>query len=201
MFVSITLVTNLSESEQLSWDVAKQIIESQGNLAMIGISVLVGITVLLVAGSLFWNFYLHKHELERAIKSFRSEITVMGEESFVKLTERIKDETEKMKETIEKSVAERMTLFDAEKARLFALTNEQMKIWENAVVWWAEAIEGYAKAGEENMLRTAVDALIWDLGKCKKFEDDDRKRIKECSLFIPKILEKEKEQIEEKLSK
>ena len=158
MFTSVPLVTNVAESEQLSWDIAKQIIQSQSNLAIYGITALVGVAAVLLVFSWIWNVFLRRHELQRAMESLRREITTKIEEDFAKLTERFKDEIGKMKKEIEKSVEERMTrfdktveermtLFDAEKARLFALAAYQLKQYEATVVWFAEAIEGYDKAG------------------------------------------------------
>lgn len=51
MLANITPVSNLTESGPLTWDMAKQIIQSQHSLAIWGITVLVGLAVLLVAGS------------------------------------------------------------------------------------------------------------------------------------------------------
>lgn len=212
MFTSVPLVTNVAESEQLSWDMAKQIIQSQSNLAVIGISVLVGIAVLLLAGSWIWHFRLHKRELEEAVESLKSVLTAEGKKDFMELAKRVNGEIEKIKKEIEKSVDERMTLFDktvaermilfdAEKARLFALATYQMNEYETTAVWFAEAIEGYAKVREERLLRTCVDALNANLTVCKKLSESCKQRIKKCLPFIPEILKKEKEQVEDKLKK
>lgn len=201
MFASISLPTNLAASESLSWDMAKQIIQSQSNLAMYGITVLVGVTILLMAGTWVRNFYLRRRELERAIESVKSEITSKVEEDFTKLTEGFKDEIGKMREEIEKSVEKRMILFGAEKARLFAFANGQLKVWETAVDWWAEAIVGYDEAEHKELLRTAVDALNGDLDECKKLEDHVKENIKKSLSSIPEILRKERKQIEDKLKK
>ena len=213
MFVNFLPITNLAESGPLTWDMAKQIIESQHNLAMWGITTLVGLAVLLVAGSWIWNFLLRRHELQRAIESLKSEIFTKGKEDFAKLSERTKDDIGKMKKEIEKNVGERMTrfdktveermmLFDAEKARLFAITTYQTKKYETAAVWLAEANEDYDKAGgQEDMLRKCVDTLNASLGGCKKLSESDKQEIKKCLPFIPEILKKEKEQIEDWLKK
>ncbi|GAG67031.1 unnamed protein product [marine sediment metagenome] len=201
MFVNFLPITNLAESGPLTWDMAKQIIQSQHTLAIYGITAVVGLAILVVAASWLWNLYLHKRKLQRAIESLRSEITTKAKEDFAKLTERVKDEVAEMKKQIEKSVAKRMTEFNAEKARLFALAADQSKLWERASFWWAEAIEGYAKAESEKGIRIAVDALNSRLGKCKKLGDGLKESIKKHLSFIPKILGEEKEQIEDKLKK
>ena len=201
MFANVPLVTTLAESEQLSLDMAKQIIQSQHNLAMIGISLLVGIAVLLLAGSWIWHFRLHKRELEEAVESLKSALIAEAKKDFMELTTRVKDEVEKMKKEIEKSVEERLIVFDAEKARLFALATYQMKEYEATAAWFAEAIGGYAKTRQEGLLRVCVNALISNLAVSKKLSESDKQRIKKCLPFIPEILKKEKEQIEDKLKK
>lgn len=201
MFANTPLITTLAESEQLSWDMAKQIIQSQSNLAMIGITVLVGLAVVLLAFSWIWHFRLHKSELERAVESLKSEITTKVEEDFTKLTKGLDDKAGKTREEIEKSIAQRMRLFDAEKARIFAFANMQLKEWETGVGWWTEAIEGYAEARREDGLRIAVDGLRDTLEFCEKLEDDKREGIKKCLPLIPAILRTEKKQIEDRLNK
>ena len=200
MFTNIPLITNLPESKQLSWDMAKQIIQSQSNLAIFGISVLVGVAILVMAASWLWNFYLHKREIEKVIESFKSEIDTKVEESLINLTERIKDQVKKMRQEIEKSVEERLILFDAQTARLFALVNTNSKAWDNAAVWWATAIGGYGKTGDERMVRICVDALNGALNKCEVLEDVDKNEIKACLPAIPRILNEEREKIEDRLN-
>jgi len=212
MFTSVPLIINLGEAGPLTWDMAKQIIQSQHTLAIYGITAVVGVAAVLLVFSLIWNVFLRRHELQRATESLRREITTKIKEDFAKLTERFKDEVAKMKKEIEKSVEERMTrfdktveermtLFDAEKARLFSFATYQMKNWEGTAVWFAEAIEGYAKTREEDMLRKCVDTLNATLAACKKLSDSDKQKIKKCLPFIPEILKEEKEQIEDKLNK
>ena len=209
MFIFLT--TNLAEPGPLTWDMAKQIIQTQSNLAIIAITVLVGLAVLLLAGSWIWHFRLHKRELEEAIKSLKAALTAEGKRDFMELTKRDNDELEKIKKEIEKSVEqkmtqfdktvkERMTLFDAEKARLFAYAAFQLENYEGTAVWFAQAIKGYAKIGEEDILRTCVDLLNGTLAACKKLSESDKQKIKKCLPFIPEILQKEKEQIEDKLN-
>ena len=194
------LTTSLAESGPLTWDMAKQIIQTQSNLAVFAITGLVGLAVLLLAGSWIWHFRLHKRELEEAIKSLKAALTAEGKRDFMELTKRDNDELEKIKKEIEKTVKEKMTLFNAEKARLFSYTALQLEDYENTALWFAEAIKGYAKAGEEDILRTCVDLLNGTLATCKKLSESDKQKIKKCLPFIPEILQEEKEQIEDKLN-
>jgi len=194
MFTNIPLIINLGESGPLTWDMAKQIIQSQHTLAIYGITAVVAVAAGLMVASWLWNLFLRRHELERAIESLKSEITARVEEDFSKLAKKTEEE-------IEKNVAKKMMELDADKARLFAISARQSAVWGRASMWWAEAIESYAKIGQEHLLRVTVDALNEDLGKCKKLEHKERKAIKKCLSSIPETLNKEKEQIEDKLKK
>jgi hypothetical protein len=200
MFVNIPFVIDLPESQQLSWDMAKQIIQSQSNLAIFGITVLVGIAVLVMASSWIWNFFIHKHELKKVVEGLKSEITTWENELSKKLTETIKDEIVKIKKEIEDSIEAKMILFDADKARLFALTSQQSEIWESGALWWARAIPLYVKANAVHLVRISVDRLNLALKKCEKLENDHKKEIIKHLSFIPEILQDEKEQIEKKLN-
>lgn len=196
MFANILWAANLPESEQLSWDTTRLIIQSQSNLAMYGIMVIIGVAALVAGASWFTNFYLVRYELKKTIESFNSEI--------IEIEKNLKDEVEKMEKKVVKAVenlSEAMIIFNAEKARLFAITNKQMGLWKNVVVWWGYAIQGYAKAGLTNLLRVCIDGLNEDLEQCEKLKDDSKKEIRESLSFIPEILQKEKEQIEDKLDK
>ena len=201
MFASISLPTDLAASELLSWDMAKQIIQSQHSLAMYGITAVVAVAAGLMFASWLWNVFLRRHELKTEIESLKSEITIKLKDDFVKLTKQFDDQVVKMREEIEKKVEKRMILFDAEKARLFGLANLQLKDWENMAVWMGIAIIGYAKVGEEKLLRVSVDGLNQSLDKCKKLEDDGRERIKKGLSSIPGTLREERKQIEDKLKK
>lgn len=190
----------LSQSEPISWEMAKQIIQSQSNLAMLGITVLVGIAVLLMAGNWILNIYIHKQELQKITESLSKRIDKKQEEALENLTKKLEDNTAKIKKEVEESIDKRMILFDADKARLFALVNRQSEKWENSASWLATAIIDYAKIGKDKMLRISVDALNEDLKECKELKDKNKELIKKCLHFIPETLSKEREQIKETLN-
>ncbi|NVM56095.1 MAG: hypothetical protein HWN66_20530 [Candidatus Helarchaeota archaeon] len=199
--MNILLAAILPESEPLWWDSIRLIIQSQSslaqfqyNLAMYGITLLIAIALLLATASWLTNVYIIRRERKRE-----------REEDFEKLSkgisERIKKEIEEMEKKIRESIDKEFILFNAEKARLFALAAWNAKLWEGGARWWASAIEGYAKAGEEEIVRISVNSLIQSLQNCKKIENDDKKKIENKLGFIPKILYEEKKQIEDMLDK
>lgn len=193
MFANISLAADLLESEQMSRDIFRLIIQSQSNLATLGIMVVVAVAAIVAGASWFSNFYLVRRELKSTIEFIKSETAT-------DVAKRIKDEVEKMERMVGKSLENRMTMFDAEKARLFAFANEQIGALETSVIWWAAAIEGYSKVGEERLLRVSVEALNSYLDKCKRLSEDSKKKIKNCFSFIPEILRREKNLIEYKLN-
>lgn len=159
---------------------------------MYGITLLIAIALLLATASWLTNVYIIRRERKRE-----------REEDFEKLSkrisERIKEEIEKMEEKVRENVDRKMKLFAAEKARLFALSSWNAKVWASAAEWWARAIEGYANIGEDEIVRISVDSLIDSLENCTMLKRENKKEIKERLRFIPKILYEEKERIEDKL--
>jgi hypothetical protein len=127
MFANILWAANLPESEQLSWDIVRQIIESQYNLATLGIIVIIAVAALVAGASWFTNFYLVRYELKKTIESFNSEI--------IKIEKNLKDEVEKMEEKVVKAVgnvSEAMIIFNAEKARYLP---SQINKWDGGKMW------------------------------------------------------------------
>ncbi|HDY68879.1 MAG TPA: hypothetical protein ENH85_13945 [Candidatus Scalindua sp.] len=205
MLVNTFLTTNLAESGPLTWDMAKQIIQTQSNLAVFAITILVGLAVLLVAGSWIWNIFLRKYELKKAIESLKSEMLCERKKDFAHLNKEVTDEISRMKQEIKKDISNQLTLLEAGKARLFALVNEQNNWWAGAVGWWAEAVVKYGQCKDDYMLRVAVVGVLKSLKECEKqkvsLNKKQRENIKECLSYIPEILGKEKREIEDKFSK
>lgn len=197
MFANILWVGSLMGTEPLWWDSIRLIIQSQSSLAqsqsdlaMYGITVLIAIALLLGTASWFTNVYLFRRERERE-----------REEDFKKLSERIKDDIEKMEKKVAENVDTKIKLFDAEKARLFALSAQNGQVWESAATWWARAIKGYIEVYKDGLVRICVNNVIKNLGKCKTLKEDEKKEIEKHISFIPRILDAEKKQIEDMLDK
>lgn len=205
MFVNTFLTTNLAESGPLTWDMAKQIIQTQSNLAMTAIAALVGIAAFLLVGSWVRNILIRKYELEKAIEPLRLEVFGEMKKDFAHLKKEITEETSKTRQEIEKNISSRLILLDAEKARIFAFINEQNNWWPEAAASWADAVVGYAKCKDDFMLRNVLVAVQRTIGECGKQKispsEQQRKRIKKCLSYIPKILGEEKKEIEDKLKK
>lgn len=180
MIIAIPLITSLSESEQLSWDIAKEIIKYQGTLAMTGIIIL-GIILGIMAASWIWSLIQYPRKLKEIEKS-------------------LKEEVEKIAQKIKKDLRKDLVLVYAEHARTTATVNEQLGAWEAAAGWSAIAVKYYHEHGEsEVMVRESIDTLIRELEGCKKISGICRKWIKEILPLLPEYFQKEKEKIENKL--
>lgn len=175
------LTTNLAEPGPLTWDMAKQIIQTQRDLAIYGLTLLIGITLVLIAGTWIWNVALRRHELKKAIESLESKMAT------------------KIEKEIQEKLAQGMKLFNADQARLFAITAAHTKVWGKAALWWSRAIKSYGEIGQDYWLRVSVDGLEGTLKNCIKLEDKDKKTIKARCSSIPDILSKEKDRIIKKL--
>lgn len=198
LFIVSFIIAQAQQPEQLSWDVAKQIIQTQNNIAIIGISVLVGVAVLLLGGTWIYNVYLNTRRLNNIADNLSKKIAI---DLTKKADEIIKTEIDKMKEEIKKDLDEKLILFEAEKARLFALSCKQSNNWESCGDWWATAIINYAKVKIDKGIRISVDALNTALDKCEKLDAEKKKNIEKCLDYIPSILDKERKEIEAKLKK
>lgn len=200
MFANILWAASLPETEQLSWDIMKQIVQSQYNLAAYGLMAVIAVAVLVAGGSWVTTFYLSRREVRRIIESLRSEMRSAREEDFAELEKRIKEEIDKLKKMVEEDTKDKIELFDAEKARLFALSGQNAQLWSRAAYWWAKAIKRYTELNQDELVRVSVDGVIKNLNKCERLKDADKKDIEKYISFIPNILEKEKEKIEAKLA-
>ena len=211
------LLTSPVRGDSLNWETVKLIINSQHNLAVIGISVLVGVALLIV----IINIGIIKDKvmrdmkktMKKTIKELKDDFKAMEDRVEKEVDGKLEDVDKKMQLTDEKMkldnklMGEEMALFDAEKSRLFALTAHQAGVFNKEAYWWARAIIGYAnpKVDYKDMIKLSVDSVIESLEKCieekQKLKDEDRKEIEEALSHIPDTLDREKKKIEDLLKK
>ena len=199
------LTASLTESGPLTWEMAKQIIQTQSNLAMVAIAALVGIAAFLLIGTWVRNILVRKDELKKAIEPLRLEVFGEMKKDFAHLKKKITDETTKTLKKNKEDISSQLTLLEAEKARLFALVNQQNNWWGGAAVWWAEAIVRAAECKNDFILMKGVNGLSNALKECMKrkipLPEQRKKEIKQCLSYIPKLLGNKKEEIEDNLNK
>ncbi len=197
------LLTSPVLGDSLNLETAKLIINSQHDMAMYGITVVVGLFALLLI--LYWllQIPLANRKIDNAIKN---EITGKASEEFKKYTQeldkKLEDNSKKMDEKMEALDDYMFLLHSAETSRLHANNAELRKLWDTAALWWSRAVKSYAETHiQEKLLRVAVNGLMGNLQKCEKLNEKGKEEIKECLPDIPDILSTEKRSIEKKLDK
>ncbi|MCK4307837.1 hypothetical protein KAW50_06405 [candidate division WOR-3 bacterium] len=223
--IADSLVTDTLIANPLHWETVKLIINSQHNLAVIGISVLVGVTLLIVA----FNWLSIRSDVEKIIEKVDEKLEKVDKkmqlmDKILQLTNKKMKTMNKMLQSMNKKteltdemlqlVNEKTKLMDKEiakfntdKSRLFAIAARQSGEFDAEAYWWAKALKGYAspEARSENLIRTSVKNLTTSLKEClkkdEKLEDEVREKIEEALPHIPESLDKEKKKIEDLLKK
>ncbi|MGB3477921.1 MAG: hypothetical protein WBB67_02040 [bacterium] len=212
MMVHIAILMLLAETEPISWDMLRQIIQTQEWLAYYAITATLVLVAIILAGTWLSNFILHKRAIKKAVEEIssqvRSELKNDLDEFYknsadlaVNIEKRLTQMSIDIEEKTKKEVHKNIAFLNAEKSRLFALVCEQLKGWAAASEWWSSAIIDYAEVKEDNLLRISVDALINTLGLCTKLDKECKRKLEKCIPSIPLILNAEKEKIKKLLKK
>ena len=141
LLFAATLSAKLGESDKITWDMAKQIIQSQYDMSMYGITTIIALALILMTASFVLNIYLNNQKLE----SLKKEIKSVWESDLKTHSDALKNEAEKIK----KDLAETALKSEADTARAFTLICEQSKGWESAIGWALGAVVAYHKLGDE----------------------------------------------------
>lgn len=194
----IFFLLSITEAELISW--ADRVIRYQYNMAVLSIIVIIALAGLIASATVAFYFYIIRHRLKTEINKFEQKIIARDKEDFEKLVQKIDVKVDEIKNDIETKTDRSILKLTAEKARLFALICYRDKNWEDAAIWWAEAVEDYNKVGQDDILKTSVEALDVSLGNCKALTKRNKKLVKRCLPYIPLMLVKLKEEIEKKLT-
>jgi len=210
---NIMILLILTEAESISWDMAKEIINTQRSIMNTGIQVIIFVSLTIIALITVYNFILHKRAIKEAVDSIKLKIEEELLAKFKELEDRVEtvinttgqDIREQMKVDLKKLRNEKnieIAALHAEKARVFAILNSNSKNYENAVRWWSQVITQSHKTDDSWLLRTGVEGLKQDLPKCRPFKQHDTKQklIDSIQLF-PEELYPEKDEIEKAVKK
>ncbi len=211
--VNITILMLLAETEPVSWDMLRQIIQTQEWLAYYAITATLVLVGIILAATWLSNFIVHRQAINKAIEEIKKETREVLKEDYATCIKRIESKVQEIEKGVGKSIGKEIaklredisreiTLLEAEKARVFAIVAEEAKGDMSAVCdWWATAIIKYVKASNDEGIRISVDALVRTLTKCKSMEKNELDSVKQCINLIPSILNKEKQQIENSIDK
>jgi hypothetical protein len=78
------MLLSVQVGDSLNWETAKLIIQSQYNLAALGVSILVGVAGLLMVGTWVYNIHFERRRIESIVKSAQKELFNSTQEDFNK---------------------------------------------------------------------------------------------------------------------
>jgi len=196
----------------LTWDMAKQVLQSQSTLATIAITVLAAMAVLLVGFSWFRAAVLDRRQRTAMMDSIRSDVMAKlteQQQHSEGLKKEVEDMLEKMRQKLTSNMTADFSWSNIERSRIFALFTSSQAAWAaTAATWWARLIEQCVQAKKDTNLdkaildkniRTGVSSMLWELGRCSELKENERDLIEHSLSYIPTILSHERRDIEQKL--
>lgn len=200
MLVNNLILITIAASDALSWDIARQIIQTQEWLAFYGITIVIALAGILIFITWFANVLIHKREITKAIAEIRKEHDI----EYTKLYEKTDARMIEIKKDLQEKIIKSLNRILAESERAFALLCDPLHkpLLDSCIGHWALAVIYYKKADNEEYLRISVDALRESL---IRFEGEalsakNRGCVEKCLPYIPSILSQEKEAIEDRLN-
>ena len=191
MTVILYLFSAQLDSSAITWDMAQQIIQTQSDITTTLITAIGVLAFLVAAASWFTNFQLVSHR----IKLLESEVKTRLDNA---LSENRKT-YQGLVQKIEKDTKFKLTLLDAEKAKIFAIFALEHDNWDLLARWSAIALPKYTEVKLEDQVRICVDNLVWGLANAKKISKRTKDAIEKCLPYIPDIIEEKRKEIQGKV--
>jgi hypothetical protein len=190
-----TLILNtkdlLTKNELI--DFYKDIAQQQSNNYTNLITVLLGLTIVLVGSTWLWNFIIAKKQIHNEVSrqysqsnnEFKTELQTIVDKKFADL---------------EKSLDNKLKNNEANLARLYAVNCSNSNLHATSISWWLIALRLYHETEEQVFIRISVEQIILNLNQPNWFNDmpdnlDLALAIQEIETLIPEILNVEKRQI------
>jgi len=158
------------------------------------ITVLIGMTAILLTFSLIWNFVIARNQIKAAVKEEIEQVKKdLNKDMNLIITKEVSE--------IEKKLELKYKNNEADLSRLYTLTAFDSKQYETAVSWAVSTLRLFNELNNNTMVRLSVNLLLAYLKSNKmpitfKMGIDDYKNlIKEFTENIPEILSTEKEEI------
>lgn len=190
-----TLIVNakdlLTKNELI--DFYKDIAQQQSDNYATLITVLLGLTVVLVGSTWLWNFILAKKQIHnevsrqynRSNNEFKTELQSIVDGKFTDL---------------EKSLDNKLKNNEANLARLYAINCSNQNLHSTSIGWWLTALRLYHETEDQVFLRISVEQIIFNLNQENWFNDmpehlDLAEAIQKIETLVPDLLNVEKRQI------
>jgi len=193
------MLLSVQVGDSLNWETAKLIIQTQYNLALYGVTILIGVSVLIVGASWLYNLYFERRQIESVMQSKKLELSSSIKKDFSEYQVKMKEGLAEARIELEKSLDNKMKGVEGEICRLHAMAAEQEKMPDIGALSWARSIPNFAASRDDELLEVGVEGLVRDLEQCKSLDGKSIGEIKACTSSIPKMLFLEKIDIERRL--
>lgn len=187
-------------------DIYKTLLEQEVSNHNIFITILLGITVIFLGVTWWWN-------KTGAIREIKLEVEKKIEEEQKILTETLEKKIRTLIDNEIKEYDKKILLIECEVMRSMANFATEKKLFNISLYWWVKNLEIQIKLNDTSYIRKVIDWIIEDIESLEVKEEDDNKgkaeftkeKIHELKYIlkviktVPDILDKEKDIIRKKL--
>lgn len=181
----------LTKSELI--DFYKDIAQQQSSNYTTLVTVLLGITVVLVGSTWLWNFLIAKNQIKAEVLKYSNKNKEDLKVKFEKMVD------EKFLE-LDNSLSKKLKNNEAHLARLYAVNCSNQQLYAISISWWLIALRLYHETEDHTLLRISVEQIIYNMVQPDWYINipdtlDLGIAIQEIEEFVPIILNTEKRQI------
>lgn len=184
------------EVSPLTLDMAKQMLQSQANIATIGISVLTALGGVFAIYALVSYVFLRPRDIKRITDDVSAKLSEFEAKVSQRLLQQIKGQLDKVDKEAAERTSKALLIFELDQARLFAIGAHKDGQLPISAQWWAHLITLHKELEPGEALSVAVRSLRTVLEECKVLRGEERAEVEGCLPHIPKVFYHEKERIQ-----
>lgn len=176
-------------------EVYKTILEQEISNNTIFITVLLGIVVMLLGATWWWNKI-------GATKEIKAEVEKIFDKEKKKLQKELENEINEKTEKKIRDLKKHLLFVEADVARSMAISSRNNKRYSFSVFWWAKYLKNSLEIDNSVGIRFGVDLLLKDLKQLKNGDKNKNlQTVYQCEFVvettnkIPEVLEDKKKEI------
>lgn len=174
-------------------DFYKDIAQQQGDNYTTLITVLLGVTVVLIGSTWLWNFILAK-------KQINEEVNALYNQNIDESKTHLQNIVDFKFLELEKQLENKLKMNEANLARLYAINCSNQNLHSTSINWWITALKIYSEIEEQFFIRISVEQILnninqenWNVDLNDSF--DIALAIQDIETLVPDLLTTEKRQI------
>jgi hypothetical protein len=169
-------------------ELARDAVQWQQGMAVYGLTVVVAVASILLVATWIYNLRTSNRRIDdavaRAQEKLRGEMANATDARFTALGANLKAEIEM-----------KLHILSGDRHRLLGLSCFGSKQWSTAATWVAKAVIDYARAGDGELVRAAVDGLLHSLNSADHLDTKERAVVQLAINSMPGVLSLEREAI------